>query len=201
MNKKLIVYGVGFILTSLLLSLILVLNSPNRFVQLSIRGDLLLVETQEELQLSNAIYLLYPDIRLQQRLNNINWIDSYSIARTLPNQLDIMISVKRPIVCNDNHLYFTKDRVLRNLDNDSLCDSVIVVLGQDVPEEAIYSLDRLSEDDRNLIERIEFQRNQATVTMRGGQTAIVYPDDFSGLRSVAKLTPSGTVLDLRQNYE
>jgi hypothetical protein len=200
MKVQLWQFGALFFTVTMVLSITLVLISPNRFVEESIRGDYFVAETTNALELNSKLYLLQPNIVLQSSLDAIDWVDTYTIERSLPNQVVIVYQVLQPIACSETSLYYQVTRFDRSNRNETLCNNAIQLNGF-IDDSMLNSLVTTPVETRNLIERIEFQRNQATVTMRGGQTAIVYPDDFSGLRSVAKLTPSGTVLDLRQNYE
>jgi hypothetical protein len=200
MNRPIWQFGVGFLVITLLMSTGLVLASPSRFIQASVRGDFFQSETSSELALSNKLYLLQPNVVLASSLEALDWVESFSIGRELPNQIFINYSAKRPVACSQAQLYYSSSRFDRSVANEILCESTIAVSGTLEPP-MIAALEGLSIEIRNSIERIEFQPNQAIVLMRTGQTAIVYPNDFSGLQTITQLSRGGTVLDLRQNYE
>ena len=200
MKRPIWQFGIGFLVITLLMSTGLVFASPSRFIQASVQGDFFQSETSSELALSTKLYLLQPNVVLETSIESLDWIETFSIGRELPNRIFINYTVKRPVACSQTQLYYSTSRFDRSIENDVLCASTTEVSGSLEPE-MIAALERMSIDIRNSIERIEFQPNQATVTMRSGQIAIVYPSDFSGLQTITQLSRGGTVLDLRQNYE
>jgi len=199
MKRSLWPFGMLAVLVSLALSTVLVFVSPSRYIVASIDGDHFVDETTALLALESKIYVLHPNVLLQRTLNELDWIEAYTITRTLPNQVSIDYQIKLPIACSPGTVYYSIATFARSERHEALCASAIQFTGL-VSDEAHQSLRQLPMDIRNLIQRIEFQDQQALVTMKNGQQAIVDPIDFRVLQSIARLAPTGTVLDLRRNY-
>ena len=199
MKVQLWQFGALFFTVTMVLSITLVLISPNRFVEESIRGDYFVAETTNALELNSKLYLLQPNIVLQSSLEAIDWVDTYTIERSLPNQVVIVYQVLQPIACSETYLYYQVTRFDRSNRNETLCSSAIQLNGF-IDDSMLQSLVTTPEETRNLIERIEFQQNDALVTLKNGQQAIVYSNDFTVLQSIAQLAPTNTIIDLRRNY-
>lgn len=192
-------FGGLFVVTTLLVSVTLVLLSPDRLIDESITGDFLLTETTNALDLDAKIYLLQPNVRLRASLDSLDWLESYTIERTLPNQVAIVYQALKPIACSQASLHYQVSQFNRSRSNEVLCDSAIQLNGA-LETTMLEALVSTPVETRNFIERIEFQDQEALVTMKNGQQAIVYSNDFRVLQSIAQLAPTGTVLDLRRNY-
>ena len=199
MKVQLWQFGALFFTVTMVLSITLVLISPNRFVEESIRGDYFVAETTNALELNSKLYLLQPNIVLQSSLDAIDWVDTYTIERSLPNQVVIVYQVLQPIACSETSLYYQVTQFERSSRNETLCSSAIQLNGF-IDDSMLQSLVTTPVETRNLIERIEFQQNDALVTLKNGQQAIVYSNDFTVLQSIAQLAPTNTIIDLRRNY-
>jgi hypothetical protein len=199
MKRSLWQWGVVAVLVSLVLSTVLVVLSPDRMIDASIDGDYFVDETSDVLALETKLYVLQPTVLLRNALDALDWIDSYTIDRNVPNQIMIGYKTKLPIACSPSSIYFSTSVFAREERNETLCASAIQLNGL-IGESVQGALSQLPLETRNLIQRIEFQTNEALVTLKTGQQAIVYPNDFRVLQSIARLAPTGTVLDLRRNY-
>ncbi len=199
MKSSLWQFGLLFLVTTLVLSVTLVFVSPSRFIEESIQGDYFVNETTSVLELDSKLYLLQPNVRLASALDDLDWIASYTIERALPNQVTVSYQTQTPIACSQATIYYSVSKFPRLSNNDVLCDTPIQVIGS-LDEVMIDSLNSMPNAIRNLIERIEFQETDALVTMKNGQQALVYPDDFSVLQSITQLAPTANLLDLRRNY-
>jgi hypothetical protein len=191
--------GMMTLLLTWMVSLALVLSSPERFIDSIIEGDSFVSETTRTLALNDKFYLLEPHVRLASRLDQLDYIESYTIERTLPNKVTIRYLVERPLACSTSTIYYAQSRFDRWNRNTRLCDEVIEIQGSD-PDTLLVSLQLLDQGTRNLIERIEFQVNEALVTLKNGQQVIVYPTDLQGLERIVMFAPRNEVIDLRRNY-
>ena len=199
MSKELFNLMVGFLVVSLMFSISLVMISPTRLIEESIEGDYFVSETSIVLELDSKVYLLHPNVLLASALDDLDWIASYTIDRALPNQVTVTYQTQRPIACSLATIYYPVSQFPRFSSNDALCDTAIEVSGS-IKSNSVTSIAALPTAIRNLIERIEFQEADALVTMKNGQQALVYPDDFSVLQSITQLAPTANLLDLRRNY-
>jgi hypothetical protein len=191
--------GIGVLVLSWLMSLALVLVSPERFIVASINGDYLVAETSSSLALESKLYLLEPNLRLQTRIESLDYVSSYSIDRSLPNRVSIEFQTKVPLACSNESLYYAESRFERTGDRDSLCQNTIFIEGTN-PLLLLSSIEILDSSVRNLIERIEYQEDQALVTLKNGQQVLVYPNDLTVLQTIITFSPQPEVLDLRRNY-
>ena len=191
--------GIGVLVLSWLMSLGLVLISPERFIVASINGDYLVAETSSSLALESKLYLLEPNLRLQARIESLDYVSSYSIDRSLPNRVSIEFQTKVPLACSVESLYYAESRFERTSNRDSLCQNTIFIEGNN-PSQLLSSIEILDRSVRNLIERIEYQEDQALVTLKNGQQALVYPNDLTVLQTIITFSPQPEVLDLRRNY-
>jgi hypothetical protein len=191
--------GVGLLLLSWILSLGLVLISPERFIIASINGDYLVEETSSRLALESKLYLLEPNFRLQTRIESLDYVSSYSINRSLPNRISIEFQTKLPLACSNENLYYSESRFERTMNRDLLCQNTIFIEGTN-PAQLLSSIEILDSSIRNLIERIEYQEDQALVTLKNGQQVLVYPNDLTVLQTIITFSPQPEVLDLRRNY-
>jgi hypothetical protein len=199
MKRSLWQFGVIAVLVSLVVSTVLVVLSPDRLIDASIDGDYFVDQTSDVLALETKLYVLQPPLLLRRALDTMDWIDEYTIARILPNQVMIEYRVKLPIACSPTTLFYASSTFDRLASNEVLCATAIPLAGV-IADSVHGALSQLPLETRNLIQRIEFQTNEALVTLKNGQQAIVYPNDFRVLQSIARLAPTGTVLDLRRNY-
>ena len=199
MKSSLWQFGLLFLLTTFVFSITLVFISPGRFIEESIQGDYFVNETASVLELDSKLYLLQPNVLLAFALDDLDWIASYTIDRALPNQVTVTYQTQRPIACSQATIYYPVSQFPRFSSNNALCDSAIEVSGS-IKSNSVTSIAALPTAIRNLIERIEFQEADALVTMKNGQQALVYPDDFSVLQSITQLAPTANLLDLRRNY-
>lgn len=190
--------GILTLILSWMLSLALVLLSPERFIDAQIQGDSFVQETTRTLGLNERFYLLEPTVLLASRLEQLDYIQSYTIERSLPNQVTVQYQVHSPLACSASTVYYSQSRFQRSL-TSRICVGVTELVGMN-PDVILESLQQLDPEIRNLIVRIEFQADEALVTLENGQQAIVYPTDLQGLRNIVTLTPRNEVLDLRRNY-
>ena len=191
--------GIGVILLSWMISLGLVLISPERFIVATVEGDYFTLETSRTLELESKLYLLEPNLRLQARIESLDYVSSYSIDRSLPNRVRIEFKTKLPLACSSENLYYSASRFNRTIDRTPLCQNTILIEGTN-PSVLLSSIEILDSSIRNLIERIEYQEDQALVTFKNGQQALVYPNDLTVLQTIVSFSPQPEVLDLRRNY-
>lgn len=199
MKRSLWQVGLVTLTLSWVLSLALVMASPDRFIDADIEGDSFVQETTKTLALNEKLYLLEPTIRLASRLDQLDYVTSYTIERALPNKLTIRYVVETPLACSASMVYYPTSRFSRTPHHDGLCEPVIDISGVN-PDVLLRALQLLDLETRNLIERIEFQAEEALVTLKTGQQAIVYPADLQGLKRLATLPLRNEVMDLRRNY-
>jgi hypothetical protein len=190
--------GVLTLILTWMLSLALVLSSPDRYIDAQIVGNSFVQETTRTLRLDERFYLLEPNFLLASRLDQLDYIQSYTIERALPNQVTLRYQVQTPLACSASTIYYSQSRFQRS-QTDRMCVGVTELVGAN-PDVILVSLQHLDSQTRNLIVRIEFQADEALVTLENGQQALVYPTDLLGLRRIATLTPRNEVIDLRRNY-
>jgi hypothetical protein len=187
------------LLLSWILSLGLVLSSPQRFIVATIQGDYLVAETANSLALESKLYLLETNLRLQARLDSLDYVSNYVIERSLPNLISIQLETKIPLACSSESVYYSKSQFNHTAALSPLCENTITIEGTN-PLNLLSSIDNLDSSIRNLIERIEYQEDQALVTLKNGQQALVYPSDLTVLQTIITFSPQPEVLDLRRNY-
>lgn len=198
MKRSLWQAGIVTLILTWTLSLALVLSSPDRLIDARMEGDAFVEETVSTLALNEKWYLLEPTFRLASRLDQLDYLESYTIERTLPNQVRLRYVVAAPLACSASTIYYATSRFDR-VGNNAVCDGVLELEGTN-PDSLLGSLQMLSQSTRNLIERIEFQADEALVTLKNGQQAIVYPTDLQGLERIVRVAPTNEVIDLRRNY-
>ena len=191
--------GIVVLVLSWVLSLGLVLVSPERFIEATIDGDYFVNETSNSLELQSKLYLLEPNLRLQARIESLDYVERYSIDRSFPNRVNIQYETKAPLACSDEFVYYLSSRFERSTGRSTLCQQAVTIEGTN-PLELLISLNHLGVSLRNLIERIEYQEDQALVTLKNGQQAIVYLNDLTVLQTIVSFSPQPEVLDLRRNY-
>jgi cell division septal protein FtsQ len=191
--------GIGVLLLSLLVSFALVFSSPERLIQASVKGDYFVSETTSRLALESKFYLLEPNLRLQSRIEALGYISNYSIERSLPNRIRIEYTTKAPLACSNNTVHYSMSQFDLSDELIPLCQNTVYIEGTN-PTVLLSALEILDDGIRNLIERIEYQEDQALVTLKNGQQALVYPSDLTVLQTIITFSPQPEVLDLRRNY-
>lgn len=190
--------GIVTLLLTWVVSFALVFSSPDRFIDARIEGDAFVQETTRTLALNEKWYLLEPTVRLAARLDQLDYIQSYTIERELPNKVRLRYVREAPLACSTSTIYYAQSRFDR-LATQTVCEGVIQIEGRN-PDSLLGSLQALSKETRNLIERIEFQADEALVTLKNGQQVLVYPTDLQGLERIVMFAPRNEVIDLRRNY-
>jgi cell division septal protein FtsQ len=192
--------ALGAVFMSLAVSLLLVLISPDRFVEATIQGDYFREETAQQLSLDSKLFLLHPEFRLRRLVEAIDWIETASITQTLPNHVSITYRIKTPLACSESVLYFGTSTLAITNATRVLCEDRVLLLGPGDASIILRSLSSIPEELRDLIQRIDFEDDRATVYLKNGASAIVYPNDLTVLHSISTLAPTSQARDLRRNY-
>ncbi|XMB85106.1 hypothetical protein RJG79_06690 [Mycoplasmatota bacterium WC44] len=209
-NKKLFIISISFILSIAIATAIVIFTSDYKNNDITINNAYLLEETLlTDLSLDERSYLLTPKFVIEKKLDNIGYVDAYSIERVFPNLLTITVELDEVIWCDDFFVVYDTDVVKKDKLNEEYCLNKPTVFNLPLKENNIVksSSDYANVDKviRELVEEVYFLDDETiTFIMSDGITVYMTLSDEKTitrqLNNYFEYKVTNNTIDLRQKY-
>jgi len=204
LRKNILISSLAFIVLSAALTITLALMSEYKYNVVTYIGDAEhKKQLQEDLDIEDKYFLLTPGLYLNFKLKNLEYVDSVSINRVLPNKVTIQYSSRLPIFCDDNSMYFENSSLEKDVNNQGVCLNIPIIQDYESFEDYqgfVSEYRKLGIDFRYNLSEVEEIDNYYQFTMKDGLVIKVYLNDFQKLNNFDEYQPIDLKLDLRPKY-